>query len=141
LKSKLIATLLMVMSLMAVPFIATASAGAIWYITDIPILEKTYDKYVVITITTTGDLPAGADVLEETVKLTYYLNRDLSTMQETYIGADNVEVTADTIVIRLTMRDAVPALFQSSVYNIVGDLSNGDSFQATGPHWGWGGFR
>jgi len=141
LKSKLIATLLMVMSLMAVPFIATASAGAIWYITDIPILEKTYDKYVVITITTTDDLPAGADVLEETVKLTYYLNRDLSTMQETYIGADNVEVTADTIVIRLTMRDAVPALFQSSVYNIVGDLSNGDSFQATGPHWGWGGFR
>lgn len=140
-KSKLIATLLMVMSLMAVPFIATASAGAIWYITDIPILEKTYDKYVVITITTTDDLPAGADVLEETVKLTYYLNRDLSTMQETYIGADNVEVTADTIVIRLTMRDAVPALFQSSVYNIVGDLSNGDSFQATGPHWGWGGFR
>ena len=131
----------MVMSLMAVPFIATASAGAIWYITDIPILEKTYDKYVVITITTTDDLPAGADVLEETVKLTYYLNRDLSTMQETYIGADNVEVTADTIVIRLTMRDAVPALFQSSVYNIVGDLSNGDSFQATGPHWGWGGFR
>jgi len=134
-KYRHIGTVLIALSLIAVTFVATARATINFpYVT----IEKAKDPYATWTIETAGYLPPGVTVVKETVKLTYYDKRD-GLPYSIYPGADNVEVTAETVVFWLHMKDAVKALFLADAYNIEGDLTNGDDFFATGPGWGWGG--
>jgi len=132
-KCKHVATALIALSLAVGALVATTSA----YYLPMVTLEKTHDQYAVWTISPiTGYLPTGSIVDEETVRLTYYDKRD-GQPYAIYPGADNVWVTADSIVLRLAMKDAAPALFLADAYNIEGSLVGDGSFYASGPGWGW----
>jgi len=136
-KYKHIVTGLIALSLVAVAFVATVSATEIFYPPN-TIFEKTKGKYFTWTIITTGDplsgFPgfSGLDLKEETVWLHFYDTK--GNPFEIQVGASNIDTTADTIVIHLTAND-VPN--HGGAYHIVGDLTTGDSFYASGPGWGW----
>jgi hypothetical protein len=96
----------------------------------------------IFTIDTTSDTNNGpfdgTTVDESTIVITVFEKKGKNVLPEITLASDSIELQQDNITITCPWKE-VPRHCDS--YNIVGTLDTGETFYATGPAWGWGGFH
>jgi hypothetical protein len=143
-KKRHIAAGLIVLSLLAVTFIATATAE-VYYNTMIGIrqgknLTFTIDTSIAKTAGEDGIYNFGLSVKTDTIVMTVFDRKGIAIPID--IDWTDIAVNPDgtSIVIQAIKQDGFPA--HASAINVQADLMEpylGSSIFASGPGWGWGG--